>query len=347
MTLGRAVRAGAAFATLLAVAVPSAFAEAKVSRNWVTDPAVVQIDTTADVYAIGDVHGDCDRLVTLLIGAKIVESDPSSPGKVRWSAGKSVLVFTGDIIDKGPKGPEVITLLRSLREQAAHAGGRVVVLAGNHEVDFLRDPGSSKAAEFATQLRRAGLDPKVIAACGGDVGAFFCGLPFAARVNKWFFAHAGNSGGRSLSELIADLQSGLERDGFATPQLTAADSLLQAPLGGKGASWFDAGKKKITGEQALAEYAAALGAAHIVQGHQHKSVRFPDGKTRKIGQIYQWRGRLFLIDGGMSREINDSAGAVLRIQPGEASVICPDGRTTKLWDEAKKPGASKGVRCAQ
>jgi hypothetical protein len=318
------------------------------ARDWAAHPAVLQIDTTATVFAVGDVHGDYDRLVKLLAGAGIVTADAGSGGGVRWNAGNSVLVFTGDLINKGPKGPEVIALLRMLREQASRSGGQVVVLMGNHEVDFLRSLGSDKAKEFALQLRAGGLDAASIAACHGSVGEFFCGMPFAARVNDWFFSHAGNTGGRSLARLIGDLEGGVEREGFDTQQLTGDNSLLFARIGSQapgGRSWYEAVPGR-TAEQTLATYASALGVAHLVQGHHHNAVTFPDGKARRPGEMYQWRGLLFLIDAGMSQDIDDSVGAVLRIQKDEASVVCPEGPHFELWS-AGKPEASRGVHCGQ
>jgi hypothetical protein len=326
-------------------------AQRKVVRDWAKDPAGVQIETTEDVFAIGDVHGDRDRLVKLLSGAGIVASVPGAPGEVRWRAGKAIVVFTGDMIDKGPKPVETLFLLRSLGGDAAQAGGRVVVLMGNHEADFLRDPGSEKASDFAAHVRAAGLDTKEIAACGGELGRFLCTMPFAARVNDWFFSHAGNTGGRTMGRLITDLQNGFDRDGFGTAQLTGGNSLIQARIGAQGpggVSWYETAGAKESAGQILAANAAALGVAHIVQGHQHAEVRFPDGKVRRVGEMYQWHGRLFLIDVGMSRDIDESAGAILHILAGagrEAESICPGGRRTKLWDGKQKPDSARGVRC--
>lgn len=45
------------------------------SRDWARNPAVVEIDTDADVYAIGDIHGDYERLTLALHGAGLVEVD--------------------------------------------------------------------------------------------------------------------------------------------------------------------------------------------------------------------------------------------------------------------------------
>src|SRR6478672_3310194 len=67
-----------------------------------------------------------------------------------WRGGPSHLVFLGDYLDRGPRGMDVIRLVRTLEGQAANTGGRVTALIGNHEVLFLaaqhfraRDPGDS------------------------------------------------------------------------------------------------------------------------------------------------------------------------------------------------------------
>ena len=51
----------------------TAAAQNKIARDWAKYPAIVQIDTGEDIFAIGDVHGDYDRLVKLLTAAKIIE----------------------------------------------------------------------------------------------------------------------------------------------------------------------------------------------------------------------------------------------------------------------------------
>jgi hypothetical protein len=291
-------------------------------RDWQAHPAIVQVDTGAEIFAVGDVHGDRERLVRLLTGAGVVRG--AGP---EWSAGASVLVFTGDMIDKGPDSLGVIALLRGLGRQAAAAGGRVVVLMGNHEAEFLATPDAKKSLEFADELRGAGLKPREVAACRGAIGEFLCGLPLAARVNDWFFSHAGNTGGRTIDQLSADIRRAVDAAGFGAPELSNDNSLLEARYGERGPggnSWIEGGK-------VLDRYAAAIGVAHIVQGHHHGAVQFLDGAERYAGEMFQWHGHLFLIDTGMSREIDDSIGAVLHISGRRADAVCPDGRVTKLW----------------
>ena len=286
-----------------------------VVRDWQRFPPVVRMDAAGEIYAVGDVHGDYDRLVALLAGAGILGGIPASPEAPRWSAGNAVLVFTGDMIDKGPKALSVLALLRALQDAAAPAGGRVVVLMGNHEAEFLAQTSVAADRDFEGQLSAARLRPAEVAACGGDVGRFLCSLPFAARIGPWFFSHAGNTDGRTLDRLAADLRNGVDRDGFATAQLVGGNSILEARIGAKGPrgrSWFEAGAPRIDAARLLSGFADTLQAGHIVEGHHHGETQFPDGAVRRLGEMYQWRGRLFLIDTGMSRGVGRRRHRVIK-----------------------------------
>lgn len=79
------------------------------------------------VVAVGDIHGDGDALAAILKRAGLIDAN------LRWAGGTATLVQTGDIMDRGPKVRAALDLLMALEEQAAPAGGRVLVLLGNHE----------------------------------------------------------------------------------------------------------------------------------------------------------------------------------------------------------------------
>jgi hypothetical protein len=329
---------------LLAICVTASAAP----RDWKESPAIVQLDTQADIFAMGDVHGDYQRLVELLTGAGVIRGIPATPERPVWTAGRAVLVFTGDMIDKGPDAVGVLAFLRALQPAAMASGGRVVVLMGNHEAEFLAESGSAKDRDFPDQLEKAGMKPRDVAACGGEVGKFLCSLPFGARVNDWFFSHAGNTGGRSLDRLIADLEADVTRRGFGAPILADSNSLLEARIGEKGPggrSWFEASGSRMPADRLLAAYADALGVSHIVEGHHHGVTQFPDGANRQLGEMFNWRGELFLIDTGMSRDIGDSAGALLHIRTAQkkAAAVCTDGRETLIWD-AGQPNRSTAAK---
>jgi hypothetical protein len=80
------------------------------------------------LIAIGDVHGDFDDLCLILKRTGLVDAQN------RWSGGSATLVQIGDLLDRGPKGREVMDLFIGLEKEAAKAGGQVVPLLGNHEV---------------------------------------------------------------------------------------------------------------------------------------------------------------------------------------------------------------------
>lgn len=305
-------------------------------RNWGRCPAIVALETTEVVHALGDTHGDYDRLVKLLVAGKLIADAPASPERVMWSGGRSILVVTGDMIDKWDHSLDVIALMRALILSAASQGGRVVISTGNHEAEFLEDPTSDKTQEFQKELKAAGIKPKDVAD-GTDsegIGKFLLCLPFASRVNGWFFAHAGSTKGRTLEQLIRDLQTGVDEDGYGAKVLLGNKGLLEARM--KPPWWEKDGDEPIESIARLLGYADALGVKHIVFGHQPGTYTFNDGSTRKKGTMFDnFNGLVFLIDMGMSRGVDYSKGALLRIQreggAETATAVFADGSQEQLW----------------
>jgi len=324
-----------AFVITSSLAISCSIASAtNASRDWNKYPAVLQLITNEDVFAIGDPHGDLDRLTDVLLAAGLIAGAPSAPDQVKWAGGKSVLVITGDMIDKGSDSLGVIALLRKLQSDAASRGGQVIISMGNHEAEFLAEPAGKKTREFAAELKAAGLDPTDVANCNGDLGQFLCNLPIAVRVNDWFFSHGGNTKNRTIPELSAAIEAGFDKDGFASTELIGDDSILEARLKGRhGLPWFYDGDPDTKPQKLLAQYAKNLGVGHLVQGHQPGPVKF-DGRKREGYTFFQRYGLLFLIDSGMSRGIeeSDSTGGAMRIRNGKkAIVICANGTQKTLW----------------
>jgi protein phosphatase len=78
---------------------------------------------------IGDVHGCFDELVELLVQLGYA----AQPGGAwQHSAGRK-MVFVGDLVDRGPKIPEVVRLVM----ESVKAGSALCV-PGNHDVKFMR-----------------------------------------------------------------------------------------------------------------------------------------------------------------------------------------------------------------
>ncbi len=79
------------------------------------------------VIAIGDLHGDYGRYIDVMESAGLINKS----GK--WIGGKTHLVQTGDITDRGADSRKIIDHLVKLAKQAKRKGGYVHLLIGNHE----------------------------------------------------------------------------------------------------------------------------------------------------------------------------------------------------------------------
>lgn len=283
---------------------------------------------------MSDVHGDYNALTTLLSGASVISGVPATPAQVEWNAGHAVVVVVGDVIDKGPDAPDAVRLFIALQSAAVAAGGNVIVTMGNHEAEFLADPTNSKAdtsGGLDPELTSIGYTPADTAAGDNDVGKFIRDMPVAARVDDWFFVHAGKTDGKSVAQLTSDLQSGIDSGGFGATVLSASDSLLEYKL--SSGNWWDA-----TGDATtlLTQWTTALGVKHIVMGHQPGAVTFADSSKRKQDQMIQkYRAMLFLVDTGMSSGVDNTGGALVHVtsagSAGESfEEVMPDGSTNAL-----------------
>eukprot|EP00833_Pecoramyces_ruminatium_P010767 jgi/Orpsp1_1/1184799/evm.model.c7180000091014.1 len=85
------------------------------------------------VVAVGDIHGDYRKLIKVLRTAKLIDH------KGNWIAKDTVLVQTGDLIDRGSDTILIFDLMIKLKEQAKKHDSIVYMLLGNHEVMNLQE----------------------------------------------------------------------------------------------------------------------------------------------------------------------------------------------------------------
>jgi hypothetical protein len=96
------------------------------------------------IVAVGDLHGDYGAWIDIARSAGLVDA------RNRWAAGKTTFVQAGDIVDRGPDSLKIIRHLRKLEKEAAKAGGKVIVLVGNHEaMNMTGDLRYTDPGEFA------------------------------------------------------------------------------------------------------------------------------------------------------------------------------------------------------
>jgi len=165
------------------VAIASCTRGAPAPARKSSEPSAVLAKAAAErIVAVGDLHGDLQvaRRVLRLAGA-LDASD-------HWAGGKLTVVQTGDTLDRGDEDRAVIDLLERLRSEAAQAGGKLIVLSGNHEImnvaGDLRYVSPTSAAAFE-QGRAAAFAP------AGTYARVLADWPVIAQVGRTVFVHGG------------------------------------------------------------------------------------------------------------------------------------------------------------
>ncbi|SCV74929.1 BQ2448_7958 [Microbotryum intermedium] len=80
------------------------------------------------IVAVGDIHGDMPHFTRILRHLNLLSL------KNEWIGGRTILVQTGDIVDRGKDTIALYRFFDILRPQAERAGGALVNLLGNHEL---------------------------------------------------------------------------------------------------------------------------------------------------------------------------------------------------------------------
>jgi hypothetical protein len=159
--------------------------------------------TPLRTVVLGDLHGSLDAFRTILTRAGLLEDDS-------WRGGRTILVQTGDVIDRGPDSIATYEFLADLQVRARKGKGKVVRLVGNHEVALLE--GYFDMADFpeperlAERIRQDVLEGRVQAA-------------FAHA--GWLFSHAGVHY-NLLQRLRTEMQGNGETRKRFTPRRLAA-----------------------------------------------------------------------------------------------------------------------------
>lgn len=128
------------------------------------------------LIAVGDVHGQFDGLVKILRHARLIDSQHN------WIGGHNRLVQIGDILDRGPFSLKVDALLDKLQAQAQTAGGEVVRLVGNHELELMME--NYLISEFRREQAVAMREKLIEQVLAGNLKA-------AYAYKGFLFTHAG------------------------------------------------------------------------------------------------------------------------------------------------------------
>lgn len=150
-------------------------------------PAHLRKDDHGPFDLVGDVHGCFDELMKLLGKLGYAATEEAGRWRVAHPGGR-LLVFVGDLVDRGPKVAETLRFVMDLVE-----AGQALCVVGNHDDKLLRHLRGNRVAiahglaESIEQLEQqpAGFKERVL--------AFLAGLEFQYVLDdgKLVVAHAG------------------------------------------------------------------------------------------------------------------------------------------------------------
>lgn len=250
-------------------------------------PLLVKVEAPTRLVAIGDLHGDFQATQKVLRIAGLTDA------KDAWIGGKATLVQTGDVLDRGDGEAQIFALLFALRDQAKAAGGRVVLMNGNHEImnaqGDLRYVTPGAAAAF-------GPDRKAAFAPGSKWASQLAELPIIAQIDGTVFAHGGvlpQHARYGIAKINAEAKAWLLGQ---TPSLPPTMRGPDSPIWTRLYSTGEAAARCATLGQTL----DLLKAKRLVVGHTVQ----PGGPTSDCD------GRVWRIDVGMSAHYGGEPAAL-------------------------------------
>ena len=269
------------------------------------------------VVAVSDVHGMYKPLLNLLRNGKLIDRSNN------WTGGKTLLIVTGDSMNKGPDSVETLNLWINLAWQAPQSGGRVIHLLGNHEAEFLADPkGSAKAEDLRSELKAKGIRLRDYSQPGYPQSDFLRSMPVAARVGKWLFCHSGLLPDNTWAHFTAKSAEVIQAGDYGGKFLAGGNSILQDE------TWWKDGAGRADLEVRL----SSNGLFGVVFGHQNKAL----GAEGRNGISSDYR--LIKIDNGMSPDGGYSPGSLLIFpRPAELQRAARPSVQTMTSGGAQKP----------
>ncbi|MGC4070459.1 MAG: metallophosphoesterase [Polyangiaceae bacterium] len=267
------------------------------------------------IVAVGDLHGDLKAAIGAFKLAKVLDATR------KWIGGNSVVVQTGDVLDRGDEERALLEWLNKVAERAHALGGELLRLNGNHEVmnvgGNLRYVSASGFSDFAAELTSP--VPPALASvperARGRMMAFLPGGSWAKRlsqfpvvliVNDTVFAHGGVRPSHvdyGIDRMNAEIAAWMKGDAALPQALSGDDSPFWIRDYGD-----DVSEASCT---ALDVVLKRLSATRLVVGHT----------PQKHGISFACGGKVARIDVGLSSYYGNRAPTVLEIQGGKVTVL--------------------------
>jgi len=138
------------------------------------------------LFVVGDVHGRYDQLINLLQKSKVIDKE------LNWIAGRSNLVFLGDLFDRGNDVTKVLWFIYELEQKALDTGGRVHLVLGNHEIMTMTNDLRYIGAKESTIARVYKIQyDYMFHPTKSLLGSWLLSKPSVLKIDKSIFAHGG------------------------------------------------------------------------------------------------------------------------------------------------------------
>lgn len=270
---------------------------------WSTPPPST-LAAAERLIGFADVHGDFDATLRVLTLAGLIDENQT------WAGGTTVVVQTGDQLDRGDGERAILDLFESLSEQAWEAGGGFYPLLGNHETmnvaldlryvtpggfaefaDIEHDPSDPFLAEYPADQRGrvAAFRP------GGPYAMMLAGHNLTMQVGDTVFVHGGilpDHAEAGLDTINREVQGWIRGE---TPEPTRWVRSDTAPVWSRHYS----DRPDAADCALLAQTLETLGAERMVVGHTVQDAPNPDCD-----------GRVWRMDVGMAAHYGGNPAAI-------------------------------------
>ncbi len=198
------------------------------ARDWQRDPASIAIPHAPRVVAVGDIHGAFKQFADTLETADMAKRVAPTGFELSWTGGTGILVFVGDLTDRGENTKQVYDAVMSLERQADAAGGHVFAMFGNHEALLLNGTVEKWAKTLTSHKQKwyqntldsftkAGLDFHQAISPEGVYGSWIRRRPLFAVINGYMFIHAGlQAEPQGLTAIATRFRIDMEKGDFSS-----------------------------------------------------------------------------------------------------------------------------------
>ena len=317
-----------------------------------------QFDDPGRIVTVGDLHGDFNKFVDILLTAGLIDAS----GK--WIGGAAHLVQLGDINGKGEDTRLIMDLIINIEGQARAAGGRVHTLLGNHdlkvvwgdsestteqEVKGFKDFAETKPADRTetAAMKRERLQRGFLAALRGDssYAKWIRSRNMVVKIGTRLFSHGG------FRKWISRVDIGAYN---ATARAWLAYYQGAGPKPPKGSNWVvfsdlsSAWDRKLLDldlkREALDKIRQRLGVEEIFLGHKPSPIS-SESDRREVLEIYE---KVYMCDTGIS-DRRDGTGSAVIVEGERITVLNdvakhPDRKSVR--DSVKFLGRLRGPGCA-